>query len=181
MVSILTKEESEHGWAYKRESKRLGNPPDNFKATLFYKDFAKASLEELLGKDKLEQSIKRKVYALGTSYFENDGNGNFVTKELPWLVQSSTVNDIYVDRNDKETINEILMVGNNFEISTQLGRLDASHGFLLQNDESGNLSWKQNLGISGAARTIEKINVNGKEEFIITLNNEAPIFLVKKN
>ena len=41
VVSILTREESEHGWAYKRESKRLGYPPDNFKATLFYKDFAK--------------------------------------------------------------------------------------------------------------------------------------------
>ena len=150
------------------------------KKFLFYKDFAKASLEELFGKDKLDQSIKRKVYVLGTSYFENDGKGNFATKELPWLVQSSTVNDIYLDRNDKQTINEILMVGNNFEISTQLGRLDASHGFLLQNDESGNISWKQNLGISGAARTIEKINVNGKEVFIITLNNEAPIFLVKK-
>ncbi|MDF0715193.1 hypothetical protein PY092_03440 [Muricauda sp. 334s03] len=35
-------------------------------------------------------------------------------------------------KNNKETINEILMAGNNFEISTQLGRLDASHGFLLE-------------------------------------------------
>ena len=72
------------------------------------------------------------------------------------------------------------MVGNNFEISTQLGRLDASHGFLLQNDEHGNVGWKQNLGISGAARKIEKITINGKKEFIITMNNDAPAFLVKK-
>ncbi|MBW8242200.1 hypothetical protein K1F50_05270 [Muricauda oceani] len=71
------------------------------------------------------------------------------------------------------------MVGNNFEISTQLGRLDASHGFLLQNDEKGNVSLKQNLVISGAARKIEKIIINGKEEFIITMNNGAPVFLVK--
>ncbi len=150
------------------------------KKFLFYKDFAKASLEELFGKDKLDASVKRQVYVLATTYFVNDGQGNFTSKELPWLVQSSSVNDIYLERNDKETINEILMVGNNFEISTQLGRLDASHGFLLQNDESGNISYTQSLGISGAARTIKKINVNGKEGFIIALNNEAPIFLVKK-
>lgn len=150
------------------------------KKFLFYKDFAKASLEELFGKEKLDESIKRKVFVLATTYFVNDGQGNFTSKELPWLVQSSSVNDIYLDRNDKETINEILMVGNNFEISTQLGRLDASHGFLLSNDENGNIEWKQSLGISGAARKIEKINNNGNDGFIITMNNDAPIFLVKK-
>nr|WP_292966089.1 MULTISPECIES: VCBS repeat-containing protein [unclassified Allomuricauda] len=150
------------------------------KKFLFYKDFAKASLEELFGKDKLEEATKRKVYLLATSYFENDGNNNFTPKELPRLVQSSSVNDIYLVKNNKEKINEILMVGNNFEISTQLGRLDASHGFLLQNDEKGNIRWKQNLGISGAARKIEKINSNGNMELIITMNNDAPVFLIKK-
>ncbi|MGN7512963.1 MAG: VCBS repeat-containing protein [Allomuricauda sp.] len=150
------------------------------KKFLFYKDFAKASLEELFGSDKLKEATKRKVYMLGTSYFENDGSNNFKTKALPRLVQSSSVNDIYLVKNDKEKINEILMVGNNFEISTQLGRLDASHGFLLSNDENGNIEWKQSLGISGAARKIEKINNNGNDGFIITMNNDAPIFLVKK-
>ena len=87
----------------------------------------------------------------------------------------------YLINFNKEKINEILMVGNNFEISTQLGRLDASHGFLLQNNELGNISWKQSLGISGAARKIEKINRNGNTGFIITMNNEAPIFLVKNS
>ncbi|MCK0161532.1 VCBS repeat-containing protein [Allomuricauda sp. F6463D] len=150
------------------------------KKFLFYKDFAKASLEELFGDDKLEEATKRKVYLLATSYFENDGNNNFSIKELPRLVQSSSVNDIYLVKNSEERINEILMVGNNFEISTQLGRLDASHGFLLQNDNNGTITWKQNLGISGAARKIEKINRNGNAEFIITMNNGAPVFLVQK-
>lgn len=118
---------------------------------------------------------------LGTSYFENDGNNSFTLKPLPQLVQSSSVNDIHLAKNNKEKINEILMVGNNFEISTQLGRLDASHGFLLTNNEQGNITWKQSLGISGAARKIKRINRNGNTGFIITMNNEAPIFLVKNS
>jgi hypothetical protein len=150
------------------------------KKFLFYEDFAKASLESLFGKENLDAAIQRKVYLLSTSYFQNDGNGHFSRKELPLLAQSSTVNDIYIEKIDKETINEILMVGNNFEISTQLGRLDASHGLLLQNDVQGNITWKQNLNVSGAARKIEKITRNGNEEFIITLNNDSPIFLIKK-
>ncbi len=150
------------------------------KKFLFYKDFAKASLEELFGKDKLNEADQRKVYLLATSYFENVGKGHFSKKELPLLVQSSTVNDIYLEKDNKKTINEILMVGNNFEINTQLGRLDASHGFLLKNDGQGNISWKGNLSVSGAARKIEKIIVAGEERLIIALNNEAPIFLAKK-
>ena len=149
------------------------------KKFLYYKDFAKASLEELFGKDKLDGAKKRKIYLLATSYFQNDGNGHFSPKELPLLVQSSSVNTIYLENIDKERINEILMAGNNFEISTQLGRLDASHGLLLQNDGKGNLTWKQSLNVSGAARKIEKIIINGNEEFIITLNNDSPIFLIK--
>ncbi|MEZ4809477.1 MAG: VCBS repeat-containing protein [Allomuricauda sp.] len=149
------------------------------KKFLYYKDFAKASLEELFGKDKLAAAKKRKVYLLATSYFENDGKGHFSSKELPFLVQSSTVNTIYVENIGKERINEILMAGNNFEISTQLGRLDASHGILLQNDGKGNLTWKQSLNVSGAARKIEKITINGNEEFIITLNNDSPVFIIK--
>lgn len=150
------------------------------KKFLFYEDFAKASLESLFGKESLDAAMQRKVYLLNTSYFQNEGNGHFSIKELPLLAQSSTVNDIYIEKIDKETINEILMVGNNFEISTQLGRLDASHGLLLQNDAQGNITWKQNLSVSGPARKIEKITRNGNEEFIITLNNDSPIFLIKK-
>jgi hypothetical protein len=137
-------------------------------------------LEELFGEDKLAEAKKRKVYELATSYYINDGKGNFTKKELPLLVQSSSVNDMYQLKNDKERINELLMVGNNFEISTQLGRLDASHGILLENDENGNLHWGKSLGISGAARRIGKLMVNGKPNYIITMNNDAPIFLIKK-
>ncbi|MDC6365507.1 VCBS repeat-containing protein [Allomuricauda sp. AC10] len=149
------------------------------KKFLYYKDFAKASLEELFGKDKLKNSEKKEVYQLATSYFMNNGDGTFSAKNLPLIVQASSVNDIYIENIDKERINEILMVGNNFEISTQLGRLDASHGLLLENDGQGNLSFKQSLNVSGAARKIAKINIRGNEEFIITRNNDSPTFLLK--
>lgn len=150
------------------------------KEFLYYKDFAKASLEELLGSDKLEKANKRVVHMLESAYFENKGQGQFSQRELPLMVQSSTVNAMELVRNDKGRINEILMVGNNFEINTQLGRLDASHGFVLQVAENGVIQWKQSLGISGAGRAIEPIVVDGRDRLIIALNNGSPIFLAKK-
>ncbi len=178
--TVLTHFHGDKETAFSSKDQLAKQMPFVNKKFLFYKDFAKASLEELFGQENLEKATKRKVYMLETSYFENDGKGNFATKELPLIVQSSTVNDIYITNIDKKRINEILMVGNNFEISTQLGRLDASHGLVLQNDEEGNIHWKENLNISGAARRIEKINRNGNEELIITLNNDSPVFLIKK-
>ncbi|MFD2099795.1 VCBS repeat-containing protein [Flagellimonas iocasae] len=178
--TVLTYFHGDKETAFSSKDELAKQMPFLNKKFLFYKDFAKASLEELFGKDNLEKANKRMVYLLETSYFENDGNGNFSRRELPLIVQSSTVNDIHIDNNDEKKINEILMVGNNFEISTQLGRLDASHGIVLQNEEDGTIHWKQNLNISGAARSIEKINRNGNEELIITLNNDSPVFLIKK-
>lgn len=178
--TVLTHYHGNRETAFASKDELAKQMPFLNKKFLFYKDFAKASLEELLGADKLEEATKRHVYELETSYFINDGKGNFFKGTLPMLVQSSSVNDIYLFKNNKESINELLMVGNNFEISTQLGRLDASHGILLKNDENGNMQWDQSLGISGAARRIGKIMVNGKPNFIITMNNDAPIFLIKK-
>lgn len=178
--TVLTHYHGDRETAFASKDELAKQMPFLNKKFLFYKDFAKASLEELFGEDKLEEAKKRKVYELATSYYINDGKGNFTKKELPLLVQSSSVNDMYQFKNDKERINELLMVGNNFEISTQLGRLDASHGILLENDENGNLHWGKSLGISGAARRIGKLMVNGKPNYIITMNNDAPIFLIKK-
>lgn len=178
--TVVTHFHGERETAFASKDELAKQMPFLNKKFLFYKDFAKASLEELFGDEKLEQAIKRKVYTLSTTYFENNGNNTFTAKALPQLVQASPVNDIYFVKNDKQRINEILMVGNNFEISTQLGRLDASHGIILENDENGNIRWKQTMGISGAARKIEKIVIDGNEEFIITMNDDAPIFLVKK-
>ena len=77
---------------------------------------------------------------------------------------------------------DVLLAGNNYEISTQLGRLDASHGVLLLNDGSANFAVsKQFPAISGAARDIGKICVGNQEYVIITRNNDSPVILKSTN
>ncbi|SHG49887.1 VCBS repeat-containing protein [Flagellimonas flava] len=149
------------------------------KKFLRYKDFAKATIQELFGRQKLENAQKKHVTLLTTSYFENDGKGSFSMKELPKIVQASSINDIFINDIDGDGHLDALLVGNNFEISTQLGRLDALHGLYLKNDGNGNLLWKENLNISGAARKIEQLTIKGKPHFVVTRNNDFPVFLVK--
>ncbi len=151
------------------------------KKYLSYGDFAAAKLEDLLGKEKLQSAKKKKVYELQSCYFKNDGSGNFLKSELPIAAQFSVVYDMAIDDFDDDGYKDVLIVGNNFEISTQLGRLDAFHGLFLQNDKKGGFIWKKDhqVDISGASRTIKKITVNDQENFIVGRNNDYPIFLKK--
>lgn len=146
---------------------------------LSYKDFAKASVTEIFGKKALANAKKQQVYELASCYFENTGNGSFKKHLLPFAAQVSTVNDLWIEDFNHDGFQDLLLVGNNFEISTQLSSLDASHGVLLLNDRTGGFTKaeEQHFDISGAARTVAKMTYQGEPYLIVTRNNDQPIFL----
>lgn len=149
------------------------------KKFLSYQDFAKATLEDLFSHEKLEKSYQKKIYELKSCYYENDGKGNFNKNPLPVIAQASTIHDIAVTDFDNDGYKDLLVVGNTLEISTQLGRMDASHGVILLNDKKGGFQWAkhQKLNISGAARNINTITIKGIPYFIIGMNADKPIIL----
>jgi len=149
------------------------------KEFLSYAAFAKASITELFPKTKLNNSLQKKVYELASCYFENLGQGNFRKIPLPTLAQVSTVEDILIE-NDS-VANTIILIGNNHEISTQLGRMDASHGLILYPSATAPFTQANHnyLGVSGAARTIENINIKDTEGYLISRNNDSLLFIPK--
>ncbi|MCL6267592.1 VCBS repeat-containing protein [Flagellimonas myxillae] len=151
------------------------------KEFLRYESFAKASIEDLFGKEPLEKATTKQVFELASCYFLNDGNGQFSKKELPTLAQSSAIFDMAWEDVTKDGRKELIILGNNYEISTQLGRLDAFHGLILQQNPNGSFGFLKHNGfeVSGAVRTIKKINIDNKTVFIIGRNNDSPIFLAK--
>ncbi len=151
------------------------------KKYLSYSKFARASLQELFTQKSLDEAEKKKCYTLSTTIFENEGNGYFKPHPLTTIAQSSTVQDIVADDLNNDGYPDLILVGNNYEISTQLGRMDASHGLILWNDQKGGFITPQNHGlqISGPARAIRKLRINGEDHYLITINNEAPVLLKK--
>jgi len=97
------------------------------------------------------------------------------------MAQSSAIFDLQKDDFNNDGYEDILLVGNNYEISTQLGRLDALHGLLLINNKNGFFKVLENptFDIPGPARNINKINIQDKTYYIVTINNGNPIFLEK--
>lgn len=153
------------------------------KKYLHYNEFAKAAITDIFPKDKLKSAMRKDVRMLSTTYFENLGNNSFKPHILPEGTQQSSVNDILVDDLNEDGFLDLLLIGNNYEISTQLGRLDASHGVLLLNDRNGFFEQysNQNFNIAGPARRVGKITILGDVYYIVTINSGVPIFLRKCN
>lgn len=153
------------------------------KEFLSYRSFAKADIEDLFTAEKLRKAFKKEVYELASCYFINEGNDNFKKRDLPNIAQASPINDIAVEDFDNDGFKDLLIVGNNHEISTQLGRMDASHGVILHNDKKAHFQWAKNqeFNIPGAARNVQKISIKGVDHYIIGINNNVPVFLAKKN
>ncbi len=151
------------------------------KKFLSYADFAEAKFSSLFADDKIINAYKKQVFELASCYFENNGKDKFKKIKLPFLTQISSIRALCLDDYNKDGFNDILIAGNDYGISTQLGRLDAFHGSLLLNDQKGFFTVKtdQSFDISGQARDIKKIKLNGKDHLIVSINNDAPVFLKK--
>jgi len=151
------------------------------KKFLSYNDFGEASIEELFGKDGLNRSIKKEVYMLESCYFENLGNTTFKTHKLPLLAQNSSIHHILVDDLNSDGYKDVILTGNNFELSTQIGRLDANHGVVLLNDKNGffNIENLALFDIFGQVRDIEILNYKDQNYFVVGRNKESLLFYKK--
>lgn len=157
--------------------------PSLSKKFLSYSDFAAARVEDLFSAKMLNQADQKKIYELRSCLFINDGLGNFQKIPLPLLAQASNINDIVAEDFDNDGFKDLLIVGNNFEISTQLGRLDALHGLILYNNKTKNAPFGdhyQMLQIDGASREIHKIKIKGVDTYIVGRNNDSPVFYTYK-
>ncbi len=153
------------------------------KEFLSYKSFARASLRELFSEAKLEDAERKYVYTLGSTYFENRGEEGYIAHKLPIIAQASTIRDIGIEDFNSDGYPDLYLIGNNYEISTQLGSMDASHGVILQNDKNNGFIWVNDdtYKVSGPARNLTNIRIQNREYYIIGVNNETPAFIPKIN
>jgi hypothetical protein len=149
------------------------------KKFLSYTAFAQANFKHLLPTEKIKKATKKYTYELGSCYFENLGNNKFKKQQLPFMAQVSSINDIALNDFNKDGFIDALLVGNNYNISTQLSKLDAAHGLLLLNNKKGffEQQLQQSFNIPGDARNIQKIKIKGDAYYIVAINNKQALFL----
>lgn len=147
------------------------------KRYLYAEEFAKSSVEDLLGKDKLKSAKVFVATDFSNAVFINDGALNFTEKALPWQAQLSEFRDAKVGYLGKDSLPDIFMVGNFYENNIEMGRYDADYGTLLQNAGHGEFKAGMIPGvvIKGEVRHLLPISIGDKKAFVGARNNNTPV------
>ena len=145
------------------------------KKYLYAKDFAKASLKDLLGAKPLSKARVLEANTLASAWFENKGDGDFAIHELPDRLQWSSIETAYLRDLDQDSDPEVLLGGNFYECNIEMGRYDANYGNILSftKDKKMSVNPLGALQIKGQVRRIHPIEIDGREVYILVKNDDA--------
>lgn len=145
------------------------------KKFLYAEDFAKATLPELFGSDKIENAQVLIANYFSNAILINKGNLNFEIKALPWQAQLSTYKDAVVVNANNGHLPNILLMGNYYDNNIEMGRYDADFGTLLMNMGKDSLEGfpLNGLTVKGQVRHIKPIKIKNKQAFILARNNDS--------
>lgn len=152
-------------------TKQLPMVKKNF---LHAKDFAKAKPADLVGKDQLSKALRRQVNTLQSMYFENTGKGlEFRAVPLPDELQLSPIKASFVTDLNGDGNMEVLLGGNYFESTIEMGRYDANYGNVLRigSNASFQVFPLGQLNLTGQVRRIQEVHSNGKKYYIFAKND----------
>jgi enediyne biosynthesis protein E4 len=153
--------------------------PSLKKQNLKHGEYAKKTIQDLFPAALLNGSIVKKFNYCASIVAINLGNGQFEIRELPQMVQLSSVNAIQCLDLNQDGKTDLVLGGNEFGFLPQFGRLDASFGHVLMNDGSGGLAWldpqRSGLQVSGQTRDIARIRGKGKTSLLFLVNDDYPV------
>lgn len=152
--------------------------PSIKKQNLKHSEYAKKTMNELFPQDVLNKSIV-KVFNYGSSIIAfNKGNGHFVIQKLPPLTQISSINAIHQMDINHDGFTDLILGGNKYGFPPQFGRLDASYGDVLINDQKGGFTRLDNvqsgLEIRGEVKDILEIPSAKKDYLLFLINDDYP-------
>lgn len=144
-----------------------------------FKEFANADLNQILGEDKLKQSLNLEVTGFESIILVNDGKGHFEAKQLPVHAQLAPINGILLEDFDKDGIADILIAGNMYHTEVETARYDAGTGLVLKGNGKGDFI-PMSIAQSGfyAPGDVKDVKIirraNGKKMILVS-NNNGPL------
>lgn len=153
--------------------------PSLKKDFLYANDFAKASITDLVGTEKLETATVLSADYFSNALLVNQGNLKFTVSALPWQAQLTPFKDAVVCNANNDNLPDILLVGNYYDNNTELGRNDADFGTLLINKGYSRFACEvlNGLTITGQSRRVKKMRIKGKDAYIIARNNSSTMVI----
>jgi enediyne biosynthesis protein E4 len=154
--------------------------PFTKKKFLLAKDFAQASIEDIVGSSQLSKATVFEANNFNNSILINDGKGNFTIESLPMKAQYSPFITAQIIDANGDNLPDVLMGGNFYECNIEMGRYDADYGTILINKGKGQFEVQKinGLKIEGQVRRIRKLKIKGKDVLLIARNNDKLMSIV---
>jgi len=155
------------------------------KRYLYAKNYGNATIEDILGKDKIKESIVLKCYMLESGWWENQ-DGRFAFHPFPTQAQVAPAQGMIIADLDGDQNADVFIAGNKYKMEVETGRLDAGIGAFFKGNGKGEYRWINNLasGIwaTGDVRDVALLNGPGNSTRILVANNNdrAQLYEFKK-
>ncbi|MFC0773863.1 VCBS repeat-containing protein [Terrimonas alba] len=145
------------------------------KKFLYAGDFAKATIGEIFGSDKLTEAQVLSADYFSNAILINDGKMNFTVQAMPWEAQLSSYRDAVVLHANDDSRPDVLLVGNYYDNNIQMGRYDADFGTILVNKGKGTVACENINGpaIKGQVRHIREVLIDRQKRYILARNNDS--------
>jgi enediyne biosynthesis protein E4 len=143
-----------------------------------FRQYATTPFDKAITKAEQEGAFECNVYRIASCILLNNKGKRFEMRDLPEIVQLSTLNDVIVEDINGDNHLDLIGVGNNYSQETLFGRYDASLGFILLGD--GKLNWsslepaQSGFIADGNAKYLASIkSVNGQRGYVVVNNNDS--------
>jgi enediyne biosynthesis protein E4 len=150
------------------------------KKKFFYaEDFAKASMADVFGQDKLHGARVLTADYFSNAVLLNKGNLTFEIKALPPDAQLTPYKDAVLVNANGDDRPDILLMGNDYQSNISMGRYDADFGTLLVNKGGGNFvcTTLNGLVVKGQVRHIAPVVINHRQSYMLARNNDSTMVI----
>lgn len=144
------------------------------KELLYFKDYGKKTIEQILPQTVLESSKVLDVKLLASVLLISDNDG-YTLVELPREAQYSPVYSLLVADLDGDGIEDIIAGGNQYQVKPQFGRYDASNGWFFKGVlDNGKFSLKAgvDLDVKGQIRDIALVEAEGLKYILFAKHDD---------
>ena len=142
-----------------------------------YSAYGSATTDQIFIRQDLSGSLMKTNTWMETSWVENIGEGKFKLHSLPFQAQWAPVYGVSAFDVNQDGYDDLLMIGNDYGVEVNQGRLDALQGLVLINNQSKGFIpqsiEKSNFIVPKDGKSLTQISVGSEAYFIASQNNDS--------
>ena len=144
-----------------------------------YEDYARQTARDIFG-SALDSALVKHVETFASVLARNNGDGSFTLVPLPREAQMAPIYGLLAGDFDRDGKLDILLAGNLAGVQPAMGSMTASYGLLLRGDGRGGFTpvraTDSGFFVPGQARDIQRLRTRRGNLYIVSRNNDRPLF-----